>query len=251
MMSKVTQSILDPIDLIVYDMAGTTVDEGGTVYRTLQQAMVADGLQVSDEAMHPWHGAKKEKVIEHFVRAAGTLSHAELESRILRISETFISKINEAYYGGGGATVRLIDEGLFSYFKKLQDAGVKVALDTGYPQDIQVGLMKHLGLDQIVDGYISSYDVRDGRPFPYMIHTLMERLGVESVHRVAKVGDSVRDIEEGRNAGCGLVIGCLSGADSAEDLMDAGADVIVTNVTDVPLPIRRAKEAKFRLPDLS
>jgi len=41
------------------------------------------------------------------------------------------------------------------------------------------------------------------------------------VSRVAKVGDSTRDIEEGKNAGCGLVIGVLSGADTEAQLMAA------------------------------
>ena len=44
--------LLDQIDLLVADMAGTTVDEGGIVYRTLRQAMNEEGLCVSETAMH-------------------------------------------------------------------------------------------------------------------------------------------------------------------------------------------------------
>merc|ERR1711981_1069923 len=101
---------------------------------------------------------------------------------------------------------------------------------------IQKGLVEKLGFDKVVDGYISSYDVAEGRPYPYMIHRLMERLKIENVRRVCKVGDSVRDIEEGRNAGCGLVVGVLSGADGYESLMAAGADIVVDCVTDLPVP---------------
>merc|ERR1712232_1030923 len=144
-----------------------------------------------------------------------------------------------------------IDIGLMGYFRELKDNGIKIGLDTGYPQNIQEGLVKRLGFDKIVDGWISSYDVAEGRPYPYMIHTLMERLKIENVKRVCKVGDSVRDIEEGRNAGCGLVVGVLSGADSAEDLMAAGADVVAECVTSLPVPRKPARIAKMRLPDLS
>ena len=38
----------------------------------------------------------------------------------------------------------------------------------------------------------------EGRPYPYMIHQLMEQTRVMNVKRVCKVGDSVRDIQEGR-----------------------------------------------------
>ena len=51
--------------------------------------------------------------------------------------------------------------------------------------------------------------------------------------QVAKFGDTVNDIKEGRNAGCGLVVGVLSGADSALDLYDAGADIVVPDVTHI------------------
>lgn len=53
------------------------------------------------------------------------------------------------------------------------------------------------------------------------------------VRRVAKVGDSARDMEEGRNAGCGLVIGVLSGADDEDTLFAAGADVVCNVVTEI------------------
>mmetsp|Transcript_268 Transcript_268/g.526 ORF Transcript_268/g.526 Transcript_268/m.526 type:complete len:281 (+) Transcript_268:47-889(+) len=249
MSQKVTRNILEGIDLMVCDMAGTTVQEGGLVYRTLHQSMVDGGLEVSSAEMEPWHGAKKEAVIEHFARQAG-IPESQLEEKINGISDAFIAAIDTAYFDDA-ATISHIDIGLFGYFKELRSSGIKIALDTGYPPNIQQGLVERLGFDAVVDGYISSYDVAEGRPYPYMIHRLMERLRIENVKRVCKVGDSVRDIEEGRNAGCGLVVGVLSGADDAESLLAAGADVIAGCVTDLPVPRARAREAKLRLPDLS
>ena len=67
-----------------------------------------------------------------------------------------------------------------------------------------------------------------------MIFKLVEDLGVEG--RVAKVGDTVRDIQEGENAGCGLVIGVLCGADSEVKLLAAGADIVVPVITDLAVP---------------
>jgi len=249
MSRKATQRILENIDLLVCDMAGTTVQEGGLVYKTLQLSMKEYGLVVSDEDMEPWHGAKKESVIEHFARKHGTPEH-QLEEKIVKISEAFVKAIDDAYFDEA-STIGPIDVSLIGYFKQLQQSGIKVALNTGYPQNIQQGLVKRLGFDKIVDGYISAYDVPEGRPYPFMIHRLMERLQIENVRRVAKAGDSVRDIEEGRNAGCGLVIGVLSGADNEAALMNAGADVIVPNVTDLPIPRNRRADGKMRLPDLS
>jgi len=249
MTERVTRGVLENIDLMVCDMAGTTVQEGGLVYKTLQQSMRQGGLEVSDEDMHPWHGAKKEAVIEHFARKAG-IPESELEVNIEKIAENFMNSIDEAYFDEA-STIGHIDVGLFGYFAQLRRAGIKIALDTGYPPHIQEGLVKRLGFDKVVDGYISSYDVAEGRPYPYMVHRLMERLKIESVRRVCKVGDSCRDVEEGLNAGCGLVVGVLSGADSKEALMAAGAHVVANCVTDLPVPRGPARQAKLRLPDLS
>ena len=87
----------------------------------------------------------------------------------------------------------------------------------------------------MVDGWVSAQDVPAGRPSPFMVHRLMEKLGVEDVRRVAKAGDTERDMGEAKNAGCGQAIAVLSGADSEAALRAAGADVVVGNVTQLPL----------------
>tara|TARA_R110002050_G_scaffold46030_1_gene108503 strand:- start:137 stop:562 length:426 start_codon:yes stop_codon:yes gene_type:complete len=124
----------------------------------------------------------------------------EINEKIAEIGDTFLSAIDVAYFDDA-SPVEPIDLSLIQYMQMLQIAGVKVALDTGYPREIQDGLMKKLKFDQVVDASVSAYEVRHGRPYPYMIFRLMEDLGVMNVRRVAKAGDSVRDMEEGRNAG--------------------------------------------------
>jgi phosphoglycolate phosphatase-like HAD superfamily hydrolase len=88
-----------------------------------------------------------------------------------------------------------------------------------------------------------------------MIHHLMRRFALLDARRVAKVGDTARDMLEGKNAGCGLVIGnhsltqaqhahdspgplpwlpgVMSGADGVETLLASGADVILPGVADM------------------
>jgi phosphonatase-like hydrolase len=249
MAERMSRHVLENIDLMVCDMAGTTVQEGGLVYKILQKSMQDGGLEVTEAAMHPWHGAKKEAVIEHFARQSGIPDH-HIEDKVIEIADVFTAAIDVAYFDEA-STISHIEIDLASYFRQLKAADIKIALDTGYPPNIQEGLVKRLGFDSIVDSYISSYDVKLGRPYPYMIHTLMERLEIENVKRVAKVGDSCRDMEMGRNAGCGLVVGVLSGADSLEELMGAGADLVVDVITSLPVPRKRARIAKMRLPDLS
>ncbi len=69
-----------------------------------------------------------------------------------------------------------------------------------------------------------------------MVHYLMRELGVTDPGAVVKAGDTINDIKEGLNAEAGLVVGVLSGADSEADLAEAGAHVVLPNVTHLEMP---------------
>lgn len=218
------------IDLIVSDMAGTTVYEAGIVYEALRSALFTSGVHVTNEEMREWHGADKAHAIRHFAMRSKP-SHASTIER--SVQARFDDLIDEAYFGEK-SVLRAIDNRLHDWIRCMRESGVMIALDTGYSKDTQSRIIEKLGLQ--VDAYVSACEVRGGRPSPYMIFRCMERLGVTDVRRVAKVGDTVRDVQMGRNAGCGLVIGVLSGADTYDDLMRAGADVVIGSVTDISTP---------------
>jgi phosphoglycolate phosphatase-like HAD superfamily hydrolase len=67
-----------------------------------------------------------------------------------------------------------------------------------------------------------------------MIRSLMARLGVREAARVAKVGDTRADLEEGTNAGCGLVVGVTSGSFTRQQLQACPHTHLVASVADVP-----------------
>lgn len=212
------------IKLVVCDMAGTTVEEHGLVYKVLRESMIHHGLTVSEKDMHPWHGAAKGAVTKHFITASGK-SDVTPED----IDATFEQRI-QAKYAESGAVSHIVS-GLGGWVDQLHAEDIQIGLNTGYPVAIQEKLIEGLGFANMVDHWISASQVAAGRPAPFMVHRLMEASGVEDVKQVCKVGDTVNDVAEGRNAGCGLVIGVLSGADDAASLLRAGADIVVPDVT--------------------
>jgi phosphoglycolate phosphatase-like HAD superfamily hydrolase len=62
----------------------------------------------------------------------------------------------------------------------------------------------------------------------------MARLGVRDALKVAKVGDTKADLEEGTNAGCGLVIGVTTGSCSRQQLQAWPHTHILESVAEVP-----------------
>ena len=73
----------------------------------------------------------------------------------------------------------------------------------------------------------------NGRPAPDMIIYAMQQFGVTDSQQVLKAGDSGIDIEEGKNADCGLVIGVLSGAQNQHQIAKYKPDVVLDKLTDL------------------
>ena len=66
-----------------------------------------------------------------------------------------------------------------------------------------------------------------------MVFAAMEATGVTDHHSVLKVGDTVVDVEEGRAAGC-LTVSVLSGTQGRDKLEQAGPDLVLTSVAELP-----------------
>ncbi len=126
-------------------------------------------------------------------------------------------------------------------FTFLRERGIKVVTDTGFDATIGGLIMARLRWPgRLIDLAVFSSDVPQGRPAPYMIFRAMQHLGVIDVRRVMKIGDSPADLEEGTNAGCGEVIGVLSGAHTAATLGAYPHTRILPSVADLPALFERA-----------
>ena len=78
-----------------------------------------------------------------------------------------------------------------------------------------------------------------------MIRHLMKRLGVADARRVAKVGDTKADLEEGANAGCGAVVGVTTGSCSREQLRACPHTHILESVAEVPALFLAEERSRF------
>ena len=140
----------------------------------------------------------------------------------------------------------------------LREAGVLIGSTTGYNEKMMQIVVPAAAQQGYVPDFTITPDDTDGmgRPYPYMVFRNMEALGVSDVRRVAKVGDTVADIEEGVNAGV-ISIGVVEGSSvmalsekeyealSEDDrkaacartekvFRDAGADAVIRNMSELP-----------------
>jgi len=213
--------------LLVCDMAGTTIQEKGIVYNSLLKTIKMIKPDLDKSEITKFHGCSKSEVIKYFINDRKLNSPNKIQEHLESEFNYFLK--NEYTKNN---SVKLIHPDLPDYFNMLRDNGIKVALNTGYNKDIQNLLIDKLNMTNFIDDCISSDEVTYGRPYPFMIHKLMNRNNISDINNVIKIGDSVMDIKEGKNAGC-KTVGVLSGADSRGILVEEDPDFIVSNIIDI------------------
>jgi phosphonatase-like hydrolase len=215
------------ITLVVFDLAGTTVEDNDAVNRCLREALGAWRLDVSPERINAVMGIPKPVAIRQL--AEGT----PLADQIDAIHADFVARMNR-YYAEDPSVTEV--SGAAETFASLRRAGIKVALNTGFSRDITRTLLARLGWERagLIDAAVCSDEVPRGRPFPDMIQRLMELVGVPDPRSVAKVGDTPADLEEGTNAGCGRVIGVTRGTHTRERLEQFPHTDLIETVADLP-----------------
>lgn len=217
------------IKLIVFDMAGTTVDEDNVVYKTVRAAINAAGYQFSQEQVQEAGAGKEKSQAIRDVLALDGSAHPDEE--VAAIFDDFKQKLSSAY-----DTLNVKEQpGTSETFAKLRQHGIKVVLNTGYDRATAERLVAKIGwvVGSDIDGLVTASDVENGRPAPDMIHLAMKLTGVASSDKVAKIGDSGIDIEEGKNAKCGMTFGITTGAQTKAQLCSASPTHIVNSLAEM------------------
>ncbi|WP_295235664.1 phosphonatase-like hydrolase [Sediminibacterium sp.] len=221
------------ITMVVFDMAGTTVNEDNLVYKLLHQTIVDDGYECSvDLVLSIGAGKEKKAAITDVLIELGVFAPDLIAERLY---QTFKQQLETAYISA--AVVPM--DGAESVFAQLKAKGIKVVLNTGYDSKTAHFLIQKLNwiIGNQIDAVITASDVLEGRPAPDMIYLAMQQMQIPDANLVLKIGDSIVDIEEGKNAQCGLTVGITTGAQDAYMLQLANPDGIINHLNELLLLI--------------
>jgi len=219
------------IRLAVFDIAGTTVADQHVVADAFLKAFKSFGYdKITKEDVKPLMGYKKTVAIHMVLEKLGVNGDVEL---IENIHNEFVNEMMDHYEYSPEVKPMLNTENVFL---QLKEKGIKVALNTGFSKDIADVIVSRLQWKEkgLIDDCIASDEVEEGRPQPFMIQTLMQRNGVDDPQEVIKIGDTEVDINEGRNAGCALVIAVTTGAFTKEQLQEHNPDHIIDDLSQLP-----------------
>jgi phosphonatase-like hydrolase len=221
------------VQLVVFDLAGTTVKENFDVQRILKNAFGKARLEITIEQANKVMGIPKPVAIRQLLEQ---VKHDSINDEIIRtIHADFVTDMIRFYEHDQSVQENV---GVTETFKKLKQQGVKVVVDTGFDRPIVDALLNRMGwsANGLIDGSVTSDEVAHGRPYPDLIYRAMEITGVLDVKTVAKVGDTISDLQEGQAAGCGWVIGIASGAFSKSQLALVSHTHLIDQIPEI-LPI--------------
>ncbi|GHD70802.1 phosphonatase-like hydrolase [Streptomyces goshikiensis] len=216
--------------LIVLDMAGTTVADGGLVERAFERAAERLGVEPGSAD----HAAKLQYVRD-------TMGESKISVfRHLFGTEELARRANSAFEQAYG---ELVDGGLIApipgareAIEKLRAEGRTVVLTTGFARVTQDALLDALGWQGLADLTLCPADTGGrGRPYPDMVLAAFLRTGAAAdVREVVVAGDTAYDMLSGRRAGAGIVAGVLTGAHGRETLDEHGATHVLASIADLP-----------------
>jgi phosphonoacetaldehyde hydrolase len=249
---------LKNIKAVIFDWAGTIIDYGcmaptqvfievfsrKNIRITVEEARAPMGLAKIDHVRELFRLATVQK---QWITEFGQLPSAADTEAIYAELEPALAMIVKNYSKPIPGAINLINT--------LKSMGVKVGTTTGYVDKMMKNILPLTTASGLIpDSVVNSSEVSAGRPFPWMIYRNCEKMGAYPLNHMVKIGDTVADIQEGKNAGMWTIGLTRSGnelglsliesenadptwlaeriAIAGRKLLDAGADFVAEGVWD-------------------
>jgi phosphonoacetaldehyde hydrolase len=193
------------IRLVVFDWAGTVIDFGCFApVAAFQDAFAQLGVPVTVAETRAPMGLHKKEHMRVMLREPG-LARRWREVHRRESSESDIERLYAIVTPLQIAAAGRHDDlapGLLDCVAALRSRDIRIGGTTGYFKEAASAAAQTAARQGYrPDASICADDVPVGRPAPFMLFRVMEATGVYPASQVVKIGDTVQDIAEGRNAG--------------------------------------------------
>ncbi len=239
---------MTPIKLVVFDMAGTTVQDRHEVEMCFLEAASHTGLSVSPERVLALQGYSKIYVFELLWTEMIGEKHKDLKELVDNSYQVFCEILENHYYTNNIFPT----DGCIEIFDYLKSKSIKIALTTGFYRKVtniilgKLGWLEGLneqyigGKNSIIHVSIASDEVTKGRPEPFMIHKAMKMLNVHDSTSVINIGDTPSDLKSGIKAGCRMSLGVTNGTHKRSQLSIHRNDGLLNNILELKQYIKNA-----------
>jgi phosphoglycolate phosphatase len=202
---------------VIFDLDGTLIDSYQAIY-------LAFHYTYSEMGLPPLSYQQVERAVGRGL--AHTFRELLGEERVPQALTLFRQKYEEVFR----AHTDLLPD-VREVVESLQGRGIQLAVATNKLGRFSRAIFEHFGMDKMFAVILGDGDVSQNKPDPEMLYLAMDKMGVGKEETIF-VGDSVIDIQTGKNAGI-RVFAVPTGNTDREDLVKAQPTVIMSRLLDL------------------
>lgn len=176
-----------------------------------------------------------ESIFEMLKKAEIFVKNSTKSSEAFDEVRTHAFSIAERYEMEAATTTGLLT-GAVETLKELQKINLKMGICTTSSEKAANYILHRFKIDGFFKVIVSRDKVKNVKPQTEQIELALEKLGVHSKASII-VGDSVVDMQSAKELKA-IAVGLTSGLSTTEQLMNNGANYIVTSLNDLPVLIR-------------
>ncbi|MEO1119755.1 MAG: HAD-IA family hydrolase [Pseudomonadota bacterium] len=208
----------DPLRLAIFDVDGTLLDSQDVIVGAMDRAFRSHDLPP------PTSTETKRIVGLELYEAVARLAPDLDEALIKSVGDAYKNAFIENRKTGGGEAEAPLYAGAVAALERLHATAALMGVATGKARR---------GLDHTLDAHdlrrffvtTQTCTENPGKPNPAMVENCLRETGAEARDTIM-IGDTVFDMEMGKNAGA-WSLGVAWGYHEVEELRDAGADLII------------------------
>ena len=183
----------------------------------------------------------KESVFEMLRKTEMWAEHSGKSAKFLDEVLGDASDITERFELEAAANTSLLP-GVMGTLKALREMGLKTGLCTINSENSVNRILQRFSIAALFDVVISRNQVRHVKPNPEHLAAALKVLGVPPEETVV-VGDSRVDMQSAKELEA-VAVGLPTGVSTVEQLMNSGADYVVTSMVDLPVLLARLNNAQ-------
>jgi len=222
---------LSKLRLAVFDCDGTLVDSQASIVSSMQAACAAHNIPEPEP--------------EAIRRMVGLPLEVAIASLFPELDKNKVWQVREGYREAftvlrqRGDVHEPLFQGGLDALRVLEDTGWILGVATGKSYK---GLISTLDTHRLTIRFqtLQTADLAQGKPHPEMLLNAMAETGVDAASTVM-IGDTTYDMEMAINAGT-MALGVAWGYHESQELMDAGAHIVIDDFSQLPEAVERLSE---------
>ncbi|MBW9264152.1 MAG: HAD-IA family hydrolase [Candidatus Thiodiazotropha sp. (ex. Lucinisca nassula)] len=201
------------IKCVLFDLDGTFADTAADLHFALNRVLAQVGRkEISFEKVRPAvsHGSRAMLKVAFDIEPEDP-GYIELQQQFLHTYADNIAEFTKPF------------DGMESLIDELEARGIYWGIVTNKPAWLTDALMQQLGLSQRASAIVSGDTTSHAKPHPEPILYACQKTGIDPAQALY-VGDAIRDIEAGRNAGTKTLVALFGYLDENDNPLAWQAD---------------------------